>query len=512
MSEPLVTFVSVLLVTLGVAAELNLLRIFVCEWRKGRGEERSLSFRTSPPAREVPQPARRGALTRRATAASFVAPALVAGVALGQSESQPAAPTPSDETPRRALPSPWSSPPFPSSEYLGPTIGVPNSTPDYAFMNTVKDTAFGRWQRGSRIDIYGWVNGSWNWSTSKDSNLPNTYDLVPNQVNLNQLVLRAERNPDTVQTGSDDWGFRATALYGTDYRFTVAKGWFDHQLLDNNDLYGFDMPELYALWYTPKVAEGMVLKVGRYISPPDIEAQLAPDNYLFSHSEMFSIDPYTFTGVTAMIKLDDHWSIQPGIHAGNDMAPWSDSAALNGQFLVRWVSQDNNDSIWAGINSLGTGKYRNEHDNLQQVVGTWTHRFNEKVHTATEVYFMWQYDALKGGSVSNGPVRSFGGGGGPGPLIPGLSDSLGFVNYTQFQVSDRDYISVRNDVLCDFQGQRTGFENTYYTFTIGWSRNLSPCTTIRPEIKYEHAFDNPAYDLGTKKDQLRFGVDLIVRF
>jgi hypothetical protein len=429
-----------------------------------------------------------------------------------QPEPAPGQAAAATEPARRALPSPWNSPPFPGSEYLGPTIGVPSSTPDYALMALLRDTAIGRFQRESRIDIYGWINGSWNWSTSKDSNLPNVYDIVPNQVNLNQAVLRFERNPDTVQTDHLDWGFRVTNLYGTDYRFTVAKGWFDHQLLDHNELYGYDMPELYGLLYVPNVAEGMVLKVGRFISPPDIEAQLAPDNYLFTHSTMFSIDPYTFTGVLADIKLSDHWSIEPGVTGGADMAPWSDSAALNGHFMVKWTSSDNNDSIWAGINSVGDGKYRNGHDNLQQVVGTWTHRFSEKVHTATEVYYMWQFDALKGGSVNNGPVRSFGGGGGPGPLIPGLSDSIGIVNYTQFQLSDRDYLSVRTDFLADFQGQRTGFENYYTSNTVGWSHNLTPWATFRPEIKYERGYNNKAYDLGRKMDQLKFGVDLTLRF
>lgn len=444
----------------------------------------------------------------------------IAGTPVSFQPPQPAAPAPEkpasdaagQEPARRALPSPWNSPPFPGSEYLGPTIGVPNSTPDYAFMNLFKDTALGRFEKKSRIDIYGWINASWNWSTSKESNLPNVYDIVPNRVELNQAVLRIERNPDTVQTDHADWGFRVTNLYGTDYRFTVAKGWFDRQLLEHNDLYGYDMPELYGLLYIPDVAEGMVIKFGRFISPPDIEAQLAPDNYLFTHSTMFSIDPYTFTGVLFDIKLSDHWSIEPGVTGGADMAPWSDSASVNGHFMVKWTSGDNNDSIWAGINSLGDGKYRNGHDNLQQVVGTWSHRFCEKVQMATEAYYMWQFDALKGGSVNNGPVQSFGGGGGPGPLISGLSDSIGIVNYFQIQLSDIDYISIRNDFLADFQGQRTGFENYYSSHTIGWSRNLTPWSTIRPEIKYERGYNNKAYDLGTRIDQLKFGVDLIVRF
>ena len=33
---------------------------------------------------------------------------------------------------------------------------------------------------------------------------------------------------------------------------------------------------------------------------------------------------------------------------------------------------------------------------------------------------------------------------------------------------------------------------------------------FRPEVRYEHAYDAPAYDLGTKKSQLMLAADLIV--
>ena len=45
---------------------------------------------------------------------------------------------------------------------------------------------------------------------------------------------------------------------------------------------------------------------------------------------------------------------------------------------------------------------------------------------------------------------------------------------------EKDYISIQNDFLADFQGQRTGFENCYSSHTIGWSHNLTPWATIRP--------------------------------
>jgi len=45
----------------------------------------------------------------------------------------------------------------------------------------------------------------------------------------------------------------------------------------------------------------MVLRIGRYISLPDIEAQLAPNNYTYSHSILYTYDCYTQVGANATI-------------------------------------------------------------------------------------------------------------------------------------------------------------------------------------------------------------------
>ena len=101
---------------------------------------------------------------------------------------------------------------------------------------------------------------------------------------------------NTVQTDHVDWDFRSTCLHGINYRYTLPKGLFSDQLLKKNNLYGFDPIEQNLTLCVPKVAQGLTLRVGRYISPPDIGAQLAPDNYLFSHAfshaRTFSYDPF----------------------------------------------------------------------------------------------------------------------------------------------------------------------------------------------------------------------------
>lgn len=418
--------------------------------------------------------------------------------------------TPSQNPPRRAKPAPFDAI-FPSSEYLGPTIGAPNTDPIYPLNKAIWKLLPGL--KDNDIRIYGWVNPSMNISTSHNSNIPLSYDIVSNRPELDQWILRIDRTPNTVQTDHVDWGFRLSNLYGIDYRYTTAQGIFSNQLLRQNNLYGYDPVEAYGQFYFPQIAEGMVLTFGRYISPPDIEAQLAPQNYLFTHSLMFTVDIYTMTGANAAVKLNNDWTILLGVHTGGDVAAWSSAAHIpTGQAMVRWVSQDNNNSLWGGIDSINDGDFKASHDNLQEFNVTWTHRFTPGIHTATEGYYLYQYDAVKGGTCNFGPIRYFGGGGGCGAPIPGKSPVWGGVNYTELKISPKDFISVRTDYLNDVKGERTGFATQYMSYTLGVTHQFSPLIEIRPEIRYEWAFSAKPYDNGTQKDQTTFDMDMIARF
>jgi hypothetical protein len=350
--------------------------------------------------------------------------------------------------------------------------------------------------------------------------MPDSYWFVANAVELDQAVLRVERQVDSVQTDHMDWGFRSTLLYGIDYRYMTAGGWFSDQLLKHNDLYGADPTEQYFEVYTPGIAQGLVLRVGRWIACPDIETQFAPDNYMGSHSLLFTFDTYTQTGVMATVMLNDQWQVQACIHAGTDMAPWYKGAIPTGMFGVRWVSKDNNDSIYTVLNAINDAKFRHfeddgqpsGHDNFNYVVSTWQHRFNELVHTKTEAYFMWQFDAVLGGTPSLGPVQPFGGGGGIGAPIPGRSLTYGAVNYTMFELTKKDFITFRNEYWRDEEGERSGFPSTYTSNAIGLTHNFTPWFQVRPEIGFYRSWTVPAFDLGTRNNMLMAGVDVTLRF
>jgi hypothetical protein len=446
--------------------------------------------------------------------------------ASSQPESNPYGPTAQvgTEAPRRALPPPFLSPPLPSGEYQGyPLVGVPYDTTRWPLMKALQGTWISDALNSERINVYGWINASANWSTSKNSNTPDSYWIVPNSVQLDQTILRVERQVDSVQTDHIDWGFRSTGLFGIDYRYMVAGGWgpADVELLNHNRLYGVDFTEQYFDLYVPWVAQGMILRVGRWIACPDIETQFAPDNYLGTHSILFTFDTYTQTGVMATIMLDKQWTVQGCLHSGTDMAPWYRGSLLTGMAGIRWVAQDNNDSVYTVLNSINSGEFRlfqlngqpAGHDNFNYIVSTWQHRFNERILTKTEGYFMWQFNAPLGGTVSIGNSERFGGGGGfPSAPLIGRALTYGLVNYTMFVVSPKDFITFRNEWWRDEEGERSGFPSTYTSNTIGFTHNFTPEFQIRPEIGYYRSWTIPAFDLGTRKNQVMLGCDVTLRF
>lgn len=422
---------------------------------------------------------------------------------------------------RRALPPPFPSPPFPTAEYQGyPLVGVPPDDTVYPLMKALYATRWGEAIKKTRIKAYGWINASGNISTSRHSNMPDSYWLVPNRIELDQFVFRLEREVDSVQTSHVDVGFRSTFLYGIDYRYMTSGGWTSGQLLKHNRLYGYDYTEQYIDIYTPWVADGMIVRLGRWIACPDIETQFAPDNYMGSHSLLFTFDTYTQTGIMFTVMLNENWTVQAALHAGTDMAPWYKGALPTGMFGVRWVSSENNDSVYLVLNSINAAKFRRfklegqhaGHDNFNYFVGTWQHKFSEEIHTKTEGYFMWQRDAVVGGTPSIGPVRSFGGGGGIGSDISGTTWAYGVVNYTLFKLSPQDFLTVRNEVWRDVDGERSGFAGTYTSHALGWTHNFSEILQIRPEIGYYRNWSRRAFDLGKRRGMVLFGADVTLRF
>jgi hypothetical protein len=86
------------------------------------------------------------------------------------------------------------------------------------------------------------------------------------------------------------------------------------------------------------------------------------------------------------------------------------------------------------------------------------------------------------------------------------------VNFLQKELSPHDFLSFRSDFLDDKKGQRTGYATRYSENTIMWCHWIGSTVQIRPELRFERAWDTTAYDNGRRHDQFTAASDLIFHF
>jgi hypothetical protein len=459
---------------------------------------------------------------------------------------------------------PQSTPPMPFAEwpYGGSTnLGVTRpSSADSPLMNAMSNTAAGQWMNDAHIQVYGWINAGGNLSsnTVRGGNVPAAYDYNPNTVQLDQAVLYIERLPDTVQKDHIDWGFRLAPIYGENYRYTTAFGLWSDQLLKQNKGNGYDLPMAYGEVFIPQLAEGLLIRFGRFISIPDIEAQLAPNNYMYTHSMTYTFDNYTNTGIQTTLAVTKNWMLQLGLSVGSDTMPWHYNATIanpfpnplypgqtmpkdpgavpSGTVGVRYTTDSGNDNIYVVGDALNGGQWG--YNNLQWYGITYYHKFNDQWHISFESYNLHQNNvpnALNPAVV--GPAGLWSNGGTPfSPQYmpfnsPGLAQCSNavvlackasvqtYVAYLNYKPTPLDNISYRAEFYDDQQGQRTGTKTRYIETGIGWQHWFSPQIEIRPEVTYYKAMDAFAFNgnsnLGipaNRKYAIVGAADIIIHF
>jgi Putative beta-barrel porin-2, OmpL-like. bbp2 len=457
-----------------------------------------------------------------------------------------------DPAPQTIPPMPFTDWPYGGTTALG---GNRTGSVDSPLMVSIAHTDLGKWMQDTGIQIYGWVDPGFNVSsntTRKAGNAPVAYAYDPNTVQLDQAVIYIERTPDTIQTDHVDWGFRLSAIYGENYRYTTSYGLASYQLLKNNQQNGYDFPMLYGEVYIPQVAEGLMIRFGRYISVPDIEAQLAPNNYMYTHSLTYSFDNYTNEGIIASLAITPHIILQFGISDGTEAAvsnvgqsvlnpaPGSQNLLNPGSRLLKdpgaqipsftacaridWNS--GNDNIQPCANGINGGQWG--YNNLQWYGVTYYHRFNDHWHLSMESYYEYQdgvpninNPAVASGLAAGTTTTPFSGINFNAPGLAHCSNpntlrcdayAIGNVAYINYSPEPRDNFSLRPEIYYDPQGQRTGTPATYWEVSLGWQHWYSPQVEVRPEIGYYQSNGAKAFNVGTKNFTLIGAGDLIYHF
>ncbi|MGA2649355.1 MAG: outer membrane beta-barrel protein [Terracidiphilus sp.] len=441
-------------------------------------------------------------------------------------------PTDPNAPQRRGTPPPIPAPPYPASDWpMGGTQEI--GAPDYSSYQ-LQEAIDGDPIKLSKIKWYGWISVGANGSTNNrgnaskgiGANAPSAYDVYPNTVVLDQLALYTERLADTVQKDHFDWGFRLTNLYGQDYRYTTSHGIFSQQLLVKNAQYGYDPVMWYADLYFPKLGQGADLRIGRYISLPDIEAQLAPNNYTYSHSILYTYDCYTMVGANLTVKVNDNWTVQGGLSGSCDTAPWTSDARLTGNVCLIYTWHNGGDTSSTCDNTINNGKYG--YNNLTAFYETWYHSISPHWHTDMEGWYqymsqtpnMWwintgvPYNKVSSPWPENTSNNRFVYPGDPGSA-PSTPSTLNFgavcenpnasytgaratycyapewaiTNYIEHNFwNNTASLNIRSEVVDDIKGQRTGTPAIFEEHMVGFDFWAGTTVTFRPELSYTHAF------------------------
>lgn len=413
-------------------------------------------------------------------------------------------PPPFPPAPLNAPPWPWTDWPFNGTPLLGGA--TPNSQGDN-LMKALSNTPFGDFLKDNHIEIWGWIDAGVNISTSHgtNGNAPAGYDFNSNAAQLNQAVIYMERIPDTVQKDHIDWGFRVVGLYGTDYREVTMEGIFSNVLTKSNALYGYTPANFYFDLYIPWIGQGSNLRVGRYTTLPDIEADLDYQSVFDTHSLQYTYDPFTQFGLVWSTRLTGNWMVQIGVNASNDVAPWENDARPTVTGCLQWNSNNSWDNVYACANGTNDAKFGFNNVNLYEFV--WYHKITDRLWMATEDYYEYQNHVPTVSTIPGANPALC-----PPPATECTAGVYSAALYLMYQLTDRDYIGLRSEAFDDVRGQRTGFASWYSEVTLGWTHWLSPSIEVRPEFRYDHSYNAAAYDNGNKSSQFAVATDIIFKF
>jgi len=454
-------------------------------------------------------------------------------------------------------PAPLPIPPMPFYDFTyGGTPGIGDTRPnmvDSPLMVAIANTSAGKMLNDSHIQIYGWVNGGFNLSTNTvkpGGNGPIPYTYTPNTAQLDQAVIYVERLPDTVQTDHIDWGFRFSALYGENYRYTNSYGLASYQFNGHNYVNGYDFPMVYGDIFIPQIAQGLNIRIGRYISVPDIEAQLAPNNYTYTHSLTYGWDNYTNTGILFSLAATKNLIVQAGLTDGTETPIWNHGVTITNlfpnplypgttmlkdpgnqpsmTFCLRFTSDSGHDTFYPCLDGINRGNWG--YNNLQWHGFTYYHVFDAYWHLAFEAYYLSENGIpnLRNPTA----VQIFNNGGTPfspqyvpfnPPNLVYCSSvtvlscnayAIGVVTYLNYSPDRLNNFSFRPEFYDDPQGWRTGTGAPvrYYAATLSWQHWYSPQVEVRPEISYWYSAGANAFDNGTKNSTLLFAADMIIHF
>jgi len=389
------------------------------------------------------------------------------------------------------------------------------------------------------INIYGFVEGGYTYNHRHNTSnvggiiIPGPFNHeFGNHFMLNQVDLRFERLVDGKKW---DVGGMVEVMYGSDAAriHSSGMGFNGSDPTDNNrpndpkavanldPIWQFDVTQAYIDIGIP-VGNGLKIRAGKFVTLLSYETIDPRNNPFYSHSYLFSMVPFTQTGILGFYTINDQFSVAGGFTRG-----WNETLEDGGSCAIDFLGQVNYkiNSQWGLTvnlsvgpqNGADTSHYRTAIDPIV------TFKATDKLSFAAETLYV--YDGGRNGS---------------GSVTHAYGDTWGIALYGSYIVNDFVTANVRLEKAhfdtsigglnvgeaalgsSSFSafGRNTVFNTNFYAITLGTTitpfpkdpigKNLS----VRPEVRYDYCEDH-VFGNGTNdrfKDQLTFGADVIFKF
>jgi hypothetical protein len=365
------------------------------------------------------------------------------------------------------------------------------------------------------ITITGFVEGGWTVDTSNPPGhiLPDrAFDTKSNSIQLDQVELDVSRSVD--YTKPFDFGVNVEQIYGTDAAYFHANGL---ALVSNGKAalpFGvpgggggsvatihpkaqYDITQANFTISSNAVAKGIAFEGGKfttllgeeYIDPYSSSGT----NAFYSHSFIFTQEPFTHTGALGILNLTDAWTFQGGITRGWDQATEDNNGSIDFIGQAKWVVNPKCTLYFNGITGheepdvpagfAGANGVRTVFD----IVGSY--QLSDQLSLAANGMYAWESQTGNAGA-----------GGGNGQWY-------GVAAYASYKVADQLTFNVRGEWFDDQDGAAptlynvTGVResNQYYELTVGATIHPAPNNSVlanfffRPEVRFDYA-NHAAFD------------------
>jgi hypothetical protein len=363
---------------------------------------------------------------------------------------------------------------------------------------------------GIDISGHGEISYTYNFrEPADDLNVGRLFDDQHDELYLNQIditvarTLTADDDDVTGYANKFNVGGRMEWIYGQDARYLHSNGLFDHYVDDESRNEEFDLNQAYVEMGIP-VGNGLLVTVGKFVTPIGYELINPTLNPLFSHSYLFNFAiPFTHSGITAKYSFDENFYVMGGVVRG-----WDQSLEDNNDDPSYLVSAGYTWTPGSGapvnfILSAITGpEMTDENGNwrtlLDLIVST---KVSDQLTVAVNADWAYEEDAqLTDEGTPTGAQAQW----------------YGVAAYAKYDVDEMWSISARGEWFNDKDNVR-GLGTNVYEATLGvqikpfHNHEIGSNLVIRPEVRYDYAQEG-IFDEGGQNYQVTVATDVIFTF